>query len=334
MNKYLLSLATLLLALACTPKPADYTVIDGFAEGTTYHMVYNDPEGRDLQPAIEALIAQFDSSLSIYNPASLISQINSGDTTVAADEWITDCFEQSQAISVASDGMFDITVGPLISAYGFGAERRIEVSDEILDSIMPFVGYAKVRLEGNKFVKADPRIRMDFNAIAKGYSVDLVARYIESLGITDYLVEIGGEIFCRGVNAKGKEWGVGIDKPVDGNVVPGTNFQTTLKITGVGLATSGNYRKFTLDENGNKIVHTLNPKTGRSVISNLLSATIIAPTCATADGYATACMASGLEASKALITANPALEAYLVYADPQGSLKVWTTPEMERRISN
>lgn len=167
-----------------------------------------------------------------------------------------------------------------------------------VDSLLRFVGYRKIAVDGGRLRKEDPRMQLDLNSIAQGATSDYIAAYFDSLGLTDYIVEVGGEIFCRGSNAEGKPWRVGIDRPAEGNVLPGADLETVIGLSGQGLATSGNYRKFYTDDKGRKIVHTINARTGEPVISNLLSVTVVGPTATLADAYGTVCMILGLEKSK------------------------------------
>lgn len=329
----LVVIATLLTACSLSSKN-NYKTFDGFAEGTTFHIVYENSTDQDLESQIVDLLNEFDNSMSIYNPSSLVSLINNGENNVEVDPWMEECLKLSNQISQSSEGLFDITLRPLISAYGFGGEDgpRVLTQTEI-DSMLQYVGYQKIKLEGNRLVKQDSRIELDFNAIAKGYSVDLVGKLLYEHGVKNYLVEIGGEVICRGKNPKGMPWLIGIDNPTEGNFVPGQDLKIRLEISDSALATSGNYRKFAYNENGEKVVHTIDPRTGRSVTHNLLSATIIAPTCAVADGYATACMVAGLDGSKKILERNPELEAYLIYAEKDGSMGVYTTSGFEKRIA-
>lgn len=326
-------LGSLLLVTSCSPKTKQYATVDGFAQGSTYHIVYNDPQGRDLRNDIEELLEDFDNSLSVYNPSSLLTRLNGNDTSAVPDKWFTECLDISRGISDDTDGAFDVTLRPLIAAYRIGTDDTPHIlSQREIDSIRAFTGYKKVRIENGRLVKDDPRLALDFNAIAQGYSSDLMGAMFDSLGIRDYMVEIGGEILCKGRNPQGKEWRVGIDRPVEGNMVPGEDLQTILELTDRGLVTSGNYRKFAFDENGNKVTHTIDPHTLKPAVHNLLSATIIAPTSAIADGYATACMVIGLEKSKQLLERHPEMEAYLVFSQPDGSMGVYTTPNIRKRI--
>ena len=319
--------------LSCAPKTS-YTTVDGLTQGSTYHIVYHDPQGRDLRSNIEELLEDFDNSMSVYNPSSLLTRLNENATSARPDRWIAECLAIARRISDDTRGAFDVTLRPLIAAYRIGTEETPHLlSQREIDSIRVFTGYGKVKIEEGRLVKTDPRLALDFNAIAQGYSSDLVGELFDSLGIRDYMVEIGGEILCRGESPRGGDWRIGIDRPVEGNMVPGEDLQTILRLTNAGLVTSGNYRKFAFDENGNKVTHTINPQTLRPTVHNLLSATIIAPTSAIADGYATACMVLGLEESKKLLARHRELEGYLVYGRSDGSMGVYMTPNIEKRVA-
>ncbi len=322
---FVLSLAT----NGCSPRRS-YTTIDGFAQGTTYHILYYDPQGRDLRAQVDSLLGRVDSSLSLYNPNSALSRLNAGDTTGLDNPLILSCVALARQISEDTDGAFDVTVRPLMAAYRIGtvdADGVNTPSVNELEAMRPYIGYRHLRIEHGRLVRDDPRVQIDLNAIAQGYTVDLIAARFDSLGLENYLIELGGEIFCRGHRPGGGPWRTGIDKPIDGNIVPGQALQAILPLTGGrGLVTSGNYRKFAYDQNGQKVVHTLDPRTLRPAVHNLLSATILAPSAALADGYATACMVLGLDGSKQLLARHPELEGYLIYAAPDGSLHVYTTP--------
>ena len=213
---------------------------------------------------------------------------------------------------------YDITVKPLVDAYGFAAKNR-EAKPNI-DSLIQFVGFSKFHLEGNRIIKEDSRLQIDLNSIAKGYVVDLIAEWLDEQGSENYIAEVGGEICAKGVNAKGIAWRVGVDTPFDNNFSPGEHQQRVVQISGVALATSGNYRRFYYNEAGERISHTLNPQTGRSQTTSLLSATVIAPRCATADALATAFMASDEGDAVALAERlRDSIQVYFVLAPEQGS---------------
>lgn len=298
--------------------------IDGVAQGTTYHIVYNHPEKIVTQAQTDSLLDEFDKSCSLWDSTSLISRINRN-LTDTVDKNIKTCVELALRLSRESNGLYDITVAPLAEAYGFGTEEAVEKPN--IDSIIQFVGYEKINLAGWILTKSDPRVRIDLNSIAQGYSADIMAKYLEKRGIKEYLVEIGGEIRCSKSN-NGKKWKVGIDRPIEGNYTPGADLQVVVNLSDAGLATSGNYRKFHKDKDGKPVHHSINPKTGQSTTNEMLSATVIAPTAVEADAYATLMMISGLEESKKIIERNKKLSAYIVYADDNGDMKVYADPKM------
>lgn len=330
---FLTLVAALLLVGCSTPAEPQYKTLDGFAQGTTYHIVYKDPEGRDLRPVIEELLDEFNAVFSLYDSTSLISRINRNDPSVEPNASFSQCYAISEKIYRDTHGAFDITVRPLVQAYRIGkSDPRTPPRSEI-DSIRAFVGMDKVSITPEGVVrKSDPRLSIDMNAIAQGYSVDLVGALLGELGVKDYIVEIGGELLCRGSNPKGGEWRVGIDRPVDGNLTPGEDMQAIIALSDGALVTSGNYRKFGFDEQGNKVTHTIDPHTAMPAHHNLLSATILAPTAAIADGYATACMVIGLEKSRQMIENDPELEGYLIYSDSTGAMKVYSTPGVHSKV--
>lgn len=326
------------LSVSCS-KGISYQTIDGYVQGTTYHIVYK-PENdakKDLRTEIENLLADFDTILSGYTKESMVCRINRSDdlSNIRLHEWFVECFEVSRLISKKTNGTFDITLKPVIEAYGFGASGRgvDSLGQSELDSLMNMVGYRYIRLTDDKshLERLKPGVQLDFNAIAQGYSVDVVAAMFDDMGIKDYMIEIGGEVFCRGVNENGHLWRVGVDKPIEGNLAPGENLQAVISMTDKGLATSGNYRKYRVLADSTRVTHTIDPATGRSVVSNLLSATIVAPTAALADGYATACMVLGLDKAKRLLDSVPELEGYLVYSQGQ-EFKVYMTDNIKQRV--
>ena len=321
-----IALLTLIIGIGCTaPTKKEYTHIDGFVQGTTYSIIYSD--STDYKEQIEGLLDRFDYSLSIYNDSSLINAINDN-LRDSIDYWFKECFSISSKVYSQTNGLFDPTVAPLIAAYGFARKNEQRSLDSIeIAQILTAVGFDKLKIENNRVIKQNPNTRIDFNAIAQGYSVDLVGEYFDYLGVENYMIEIGGEVYTRGVSARGDKWRIGIDTPEEGNNMPGANLTTVVELSNQGLATSGNYRKYIDLPSGEKVVHTIDPRNGHSVTHNLLSATIIAPTSALADGYATACMVGGLEWSKEFIKTHSELECYLVYSDTTGAMQVYSTLE-------
>jgi thiamine biosynthesis lipoprotein len=328
----LLSLFFLLAFLLSTVgKKRKYDSFAGFAQGTTYRITYESKKGENFQYLIDSLLADFDRSLSIYQPNSIISRMNRNDPEVMADDKFTEVFDKSYEVYQNTNGAFDITVGPIINAIGFGSTDTMNVDSMLIDSLLHYVGMDKVRLQEGKLLKAEGNMKLDVNAIAQGYSVDLVASFLEKRKIKNYLIEIGGEVRAKGKNDRLQFWRIGIDKPVEGNVLPGADLQAIIQLNNRSLATSGNYRKY-YEKNGVKFVHTVNPKTGYPVISNLLSATVVAEDCITADAYATALMVMGVDKSMAFLDSHKFLDAFLIYTDQHGRFQVFSTPGLNKYI--
>lgn len=270
-----------------------YVEADGEMLGTFVHIsARTSLSPTEIYERAKRIDAEMKRSMSIFDEGSLLSRINRGETD-RADEHIKFNLALAGRVNAESGGAYDVTVKPLVEAYGFAGKKRVEEVN--VDSLMQFVGFDKVRVEGDRLVKADPRVQLDFNSIAKGYTVDLVARMLEEEGIEDYLVDIGGEVRCRGRNPKGKAWRVGVETPFEGNDIPGSHVQQIISLTDCSMATSGNYRRCDVDEKGRKVAHTIDPVTGLCALSDLLSATVVAATCAEADAYGTMFMALGKE---------------------------------------
>jgi FAD:protein FMN transferase len=325
--------SSLCLTISCSFNRGQYFFSEGGIQGTSYHITYQSPDNINFQDSIAQLLQKFDLSLSSYNPNSILSRINRNESNVNVDKYFTDVFKKSVDINKISDGMFDITVGPLVNAWGFGPERKKHIDSLVIDSLLQFVGMYKVKLENNHINKANPGIKIDVNAIAQGYSCDVVAAFLEGKGCHNYLVEIGGEIRAKGKNPNNETWRVGIDKPIDNNLVPGQELQVVVKLKNRSMATSGNYRRFYI-ENGTKVVHHISPKTGYPVTSNLLSVTTVADDCITADALGTACICSGLEKSKEIIKKLGNVDAYLIYTDEKGKYQVYMTEGMKDMIAS
>ncbi len=317
----------------CINKKPVFESFTGFTQGTTYSIVYDNSKNispAELKTRVDKILHDFDSSLSIYQDSSIISKINNNEYAVP-DSFFIDVYNKSVLISQMTGGAFDITVGPLVRAWGFGPEEHRNLPEEKHDSLMKLIGMDKISMVNGRLVKTNPAVEIDVNAIAQGYSVDVVCRYFKSLGIRNCLVEIGGEVRAVGTKA-GAPWRIGIDRPEDNNMVPGQSLQAIIKISDKSVSTSGNYRKFYV-ENGVKYSHEIDPKTGYPAKNRLLSATIVANDCAMADGIATACMVMGTEKSIEFIKAHPELSAYLVYSDDGGNFKTWMSEDLKKMIS-
>ncbi len=304
--------------------------IEGKAQGTTYHITYFDAENRNFSTEITQLLKDFDKSVSTYDTSSIISKINRNVQNVVVDETFITCFKKAKEIHKNTNGAFDPTVYPLVNAWGFGPEKYDLVSKDLIDSLRQFVGFDKIKLNGKKIVKKDPRVQLDFNAFAQGYSVDLVARLLKSKGINAYIVEIGGEVYAEGRQPNGYVWTVGIEEPID-NKVSTNPYQVIIELNKLAVATSGNYRRFT-EVNGVKVVHHIDPTTGYPTSNNLLSASIFSNECIRSDATATGILVMGLEKAKIYLEKHKELEAILIYSDDNGDFQVYETNGAKRLI--
>jgi len=304
-----------------------YQHCSGFIFGTTYNITYQHSD--DLHPRLLAKMQEVDKTLSMFNEKSIIAQVNSNKPVELSDMFI-EVFSMAREISDDTHGAFDITVAPLVNAWGFGFKNGQMPTDRQVDSIRQFVGYQKATLRQRRIVKSDPRVMLDCSAIAKGYGVDAVAKVLSDAGVKNYLVEIGGEVVTRGVSEKRLPWKIGVTKPTDDSLNVGGELQTVLNVTDRAMATSGNYRNFYY-KGGRKYAHTIDPQTGRPVQHNILSATVLSDRCAQADAYATAFMVMGLDGARKVLERHPELMAYLIY-DDHGQTKVWYSPTLQEKI--
>ena len=333
--KYLVFILTMVM-VACQPSVNEKVyLIEGEAQGSTYHIKYIAERDENLKPAIDSILEVIDRSMSTYRPDSAISKINQGDTTVVVDEHFRKVFEASQQIWQESEGLFDPTVGVLVNAWGFGKQKISEAdlpTDKKIDSLRKYVGFDKVVLtEKNLIKKRYTEILFDFNAIAQGYTSDVVANYLSVRGIKNYIVEIAGEMYLKGRNTvEDKSWTIGVENPL--KPLDDRNLVATIQFTNQGLATSGNYRKVWIDSNGRKYVHSINPITGRATQSDVLSATVVAPSTMLADGYATMFMVMGLAKSKAFLEKHPDFAVLLVYSDDKHQEAIYKTKSFEKLI--
>jgi len=327
MQKITLSLAVLFF-ISCTKQEVKYQKISGNAFGTTYNITYKDSQNRNFEKQIDSLIYLVNKSMSIYLKNSDISKINQGDSTIVVDTYFKEVFLKSQRIFEETDGYFDPTVGVLVNAWGFGPDKPLKnLTQKKIDSLLQLVGFDKVKLVNVKIVKEQSAIYFDFNAIAKGYGIDIIGRYFESQNCTNYLIELGGEIRARGVNYSGNFWTVGIEDP---NVGMSRTYSDVVSLNNQSMASSGNYRKFMIDSLGKKYVHTINAKTGYAIESNLLAATVISDLdCADVDAYATAFMAMGFEKSKSFLENHFELAAHLIYVDANGETQIFKSEVLD-----
>lgn len=318
-----------LLLIGC--RQPNYATFNGYEQGTTYTIMVKDPTA-GIDTRIDSLFDTIDATFSMFDPQSLVSRINRNET-VAVMALFIECFDLAEEIHSATDGYFDPTVKPLVDAWGFGPGDEQETP--CVECLMEYVGMNRIRIDDGHIIKDDARVQLDFSSIAKGFTVDKLAEMLEVEGVTDYMVEVGGEVRARGVNAAGRPWRIGIDKPVEGlsreyeAVVSFERAGRSDESGGNGagnsahglaaIATSGNYRNRFIDETGRTRVHTIDPKTGLPAQSEILSVSIVAPTCAMADGWATGIMASGsLDTARRLLSGAPAdLEYYIIYASDE-----------------
>ena len=333
MKRLVLVFAITGLLAACQPSATMQQVkFQGRAQGTYYEVTYYDTKSRNFQTEIDSLLDAFNHSLSVYEPNSIISRINRDETEVELDKWFITVFTEAYDIAEKTGGSFDFSVGPLVNAWGFGFTDRMKLTPTTVDSLLTLVGYQNFKLDENKLLKKIPGAKIDFNAIAKGYAVDVLGKFLESKGIEVFLVDIGGEVLARGRKPDGSPWRIGIEKPAE-DALSSRELKAVIRLENLAIATSGNYRRF-YEEGGLKFSHTIDPFTGYPVQHSLLSASVIASQCMTADAYATAFMVKGLEASIGFLESNPELEAFLIYAEEDGTIKTWASEGFKALIEN
>ncbi len=294
---------------------------EGAVFGTIYHAIYQ--SDKDMKEEMEAALNEVDASLSMFNPASTISKVNAG-TDMKTDSLFEVVFTLAQQVSQITDGSFDVTVAPLVNAWGFGYKNGILPDSVQVDSLRQLIGWQRVSIKDGMVEKEDPNIVMDFSAIAKGFGCDVVAETFRRHGIKNFMIEIGGEVVVEGQNHKGNAWRVGVNKPIEDSTSVNNELEDVLELTNQAMATSGNYRNFYTTEDGRRIAHTIDPHTGYPVQHSILSATVLAPTCAEADAFATSFMVMGLEKAKEVLKKQKQLKVFLIYADGEKN-KVYRT---------
>ena len=316
MKKLFFVLIGIVFFVSCSDKTprVEYS---GVTQGSYFSIIYYDENGRDFRDDIDFYLTMVDKSVSLWNENSIISKVNRNED-VTINKIFKDNFELAQKASEFSDGAFDATIGPLVSAWGFHYKKELNMTPEMVDSIRQYVGYQKVKIVDNKVVKENPNITLDFNAVAQGYTADLIARMLDFKGVRSYLVDIGGEIMTKGTKPNGKMWTIGIEKPAE-NFDSERSVQTKIEVKNKGVVTSGNYRKY-IEKDGVRYSHSIDPKTGYPVEHNLLSATVIADNAAWADCLATICMLVGKEKASKLLEGQ-GVEAYFIYVDENGTLQ-------------
>jgi thiamine biosynthesis lipoprotein len=307
MNKLTVFLIIALAFCACTPPPS-LTQITGEGIGTYYKITI--AEQNDITSfQIDSIISELNNTASIFNPNSLVARINRNETDTL-NAVLRELLEASLQVCEETDGAFDFTVGALVNLWGFGKEVQKEVSQEEIEKALETVGYQKIKMEGNRIIKEHPDTQLNFNAIAKGYCVDLVAAFLTSKGLTNFLVDIGGELSISGKRAPNQQWHVGIQKPTE-NKEGEIATEEIMELENISVATSGNYRNY-IEENGKRRAHTINPHTGYPETNDLLSATVLTSTCTFADAYATALMVMGAEKATEFLAKHPEINAYLI----------------------
>lgn len=297
---------------------------EGRVFGTILHAQYQ--YGADLEDEIMKALEEVDGSLSMFNAKSTLSRINRGECD-STDAMVEELVKLAMEVSGETNGAFDITVAPLVNAWGFGFKNGMLPDSAQVDSLRALVGWKRIRLEDGRLQKEDERMVLDMSAIAKGYGCDVVGRVFAGHGIENWMIEIGGEVVTHGVNSKGQPWSIGINKPKDDECESGSEIQEVLHVRDRAMATSGNYRNYYVTEDGRRLAHTIDPHSGRPVQHNILSSTVLAPTCAMADAYATSFMVMGLDKAKEVLSRHPELEVYFVCSDGKDGMTTWTNIE-------
>lgn len=310
-------------------QPVPYQSDNGLIFGTIYKVTYQHPT--PLKEEIEEALHRFDGSLSPFNDTSVITRVNRNEE-VLPDAYFATVFRRSMEISRETDGAFDITVAPLINAWGFGFKKGRFPDEAMVDSLKQIVGYEKVRLTSEgKVEKDDPRILLNCSAVAKGYAVDVIANLLTEKGIRNFMVDIGGEVVVRGCNPQQQAWRIGINKPTDDSLAANEELQTILQLTDMAVATSGNYRNYYYKD-GKKYAHTIDPRSGYPIQHSILSSTVLAADCMSADAYATAFMVMGLEKAKAFVETHSDIDVFFIYADEAGHYDTFMSEGMKQRI--
>lgn len=330
-TKIFIPLAILLFAFsACKQTPSKYIYNEGFVYGTMYHFAYESPQGKDLQDEIQKKLNGYNSMFSTYDKESVISKINNNEKVKLTPEFIT-CFNRAMEISKITGGAFDITAGPMVNAWGFGPEDRKKMTQERVDSLLEITGYQKIKLEDGKITKENPHMKLDMSAIAKGYSCDLIGEFLSGKGCENYMIDIGGEIVTKGKNEKGKIWAIGISRPDENAFFAANDYDAVVELPNSALATSGNYRNFYV-EDGKRYAHTIDPKTGCPVQHSILSSTVLADNCMTADAFATSFMVLGLEKGIEVLQRVPGIKVYFIYAGENGTNQIYMSEGFEQYL--
>jgi thiamine biosynthesis lipoprotein len=322
-------LITSLVVFASCGKQPHKIVLQGLAQGSYYAVTYFDEENRNFQREIDSIFHAVDVSVNLWVNSSVISKVNRNEE-VTLDNIFIDNFNIAQEAARLSDGYFDPTISPIVAAWGFSYKSGDSLTPQLIDSLKQWVDYRKIRIENGKIIKENPNMTLDFNAIAQGYTSDLIAAFLESRGIKNYLVDTGGEIMAKGEKPDGKPWIVGIEKPAE-NWDSEQVVQTRIALRDKGLVTSGSTRKY-VERNGKRYSHCIDPKTGYPVEHNVLSATVLAENSVWADALASICMVMGMEQSLPLIESMNGVEAYYIFVNDENELETFATAGFQKLI--
>ena len=328
MKRIAFIIGVLALLASCNPRPQKM-VLQGLAQGSYYNVTYYDEQGRNFQREVDSIFQAVDMSINLWVDTSVISKVNRNED-VTLDAIFVDNFRIAQEAARLSDGYFDPTISPIVAAWGFSYKHGDSITPKLIDSLKQLVDYRNIRIESGKVVKENPDMKLDFNAIGQGYTSDLIASFLDSRGIKNYLVDTGGEIMARGSKPNGDSWIVGIEKPADSwdseQVV-----QTRVTLRDKGLVTSGSTRKY-VERNGKRYSHCIDPNTGYPVEHQLLSATVLAENSVWADALASICMVMGMEKSLPLIESLDGVEAYYIYVNENDELETFATDGFKELI--
>jgi thiamine biosynthesis lipoprotein len=320
--KRLAILLILAIGVASCRQQPKKIVLEGLAQGSYYAITYFDTQNRNFQHEIDSIFHAVDMSVNLWVENSIISKVNRNEE-VALDSIFIDNFRIAQEAARLSDGYFDPTISPIVAAWGFSYKNGDTLTPQLIDSLRTLVDYRKVRIENGHVIKDNPAITLDFNAIAQGYTSDLIASFLESQGVVNYLVDTGGEIMTKGGKPNGQPWIVGIEKPAD-NENSEQVVQTRIAVRDKGVVTSGSTRKY-VERDGKRYSHCINPKTGCPVEHHVLSVTVTADNSTWADALASICMVMGLEQSLPLIESMDGVEAYYIFINENGKLETFST---------
>ena len=311
----------LALLTSCGRQP-QRIVLQGLAQGSYYAITYFDEQNRNFQQEIDSIFHAIDLSVNLWVDSSVISKVNRNEE-FALDDIFIDNFNIAQEAAKLSDGYFDPTISPIVAAWGFSYKTGDTITPQLIDSLRQLVDYRKVRIEDGKVVKENPAMQLDFNAIAQGYTSDLIASFLDSRGIKNYLVDTGGEIMAKGTKPNGQPWIVGIEKPAD-NMYSEQVVQTRVALRDKGLVTSGSTRKY-VERDGKRYSHCIDPRTGYPVEHQVLSVTVLAENSVWADALASICMVMGMEKSLPIIESMDGVEAYYIYVNENNGFETFAT---------